>query len=133
MSAYVELLQQNIANYEKDYSYWLEQATAHYRSYRLHFSGDLMKEIMRDGVRFDLRMARLARAGLRKWNALYLAELERHQPAPSVRIVSAVPVAPVQLTLAGEADPVPADPVRPSWYARRIARGPSRWRAGMCL
>lgn len=132
MSTYVETLQRNIAHYERDYSHWLEQASAHYRSYRLHFAGDLLKEIMRNAVRFDLRMARLARAELHKWNALYLTELDR-QPAPSVRIVSAVPVAPVQLTLAGEADPVPSDPIRPSWYARRIARGPSRWCAGMAL
>lgn len=127
----VELIQKFIAEDEAGYSYWLAEASEHFRRYRRAVSPSI-KRLYRDAVRFDLRMARSARAHLRKWNAALLAELDR-QPAPSVRIVSAVPVAPVQLTLTGGADPIPTAPVRPSWYARRIARGPSRWRAGMCL
>lgn len=127
----IELLQEFISKDEIKYSYWLSSASEHFRKYR-EASLPSIKAMYRDAVRFDLKMARNVRGGLREYNADLLAELDR-QPAPSVRIVSAVPVAPVQLTLAGDADPIPAPTVRPSWYSRRVSRAPSRWCAGMCL
>lgn len=53
--------------------------------------------------------------------------------APSVRVVSAVPVSPVQLTLAGGVDPVPVRTVRPSWYSRYSDRTRGRYLPGRCL
>ncbi|TCO81111.1 hypothetical protein EV699_110137 [Plasticicumulans lactativorans] len=130
----IELLQKFIAKDESSYSYWVASAAKNFRKYRQAVLPPI-KAMYRQAVRFDLQMARSARAELRKWNAELLAELDR-QPAPVapvVRVVSAVPVAPVQLTLAGDVDPIPAPVVRPSWYSRRVARGPSRWCAGMSL